>query len=364
MGGASAYETWHPCMDATADYRSVTGSQKTNVPGVDIAGVWDKVPKIADKLSIVRSISHNEGDHERAQCLILSGERPSPTGDANKPSIGSMVSNIFGPSALNGLPLYVANGRTRFDGGLWLGSQFNPFDYNSDARKNFVPQNELARMQQRFAMLDRMDSFGRDNPKLKALQEVKRQTLDIIAGNAKLAFEVEKEPENIKSLYGQGLGQQFLLARRLIQYGSQFVMINYGGWDNHTGIANEINRVLPPLDNSLFALITDLSNLGILKDTLILITTEFSRTPKVNKDAGRDHWAKSGTIVFAGGDYQHGRIIGSTDKTGSEVKDSPFAPNDVLRTVFHHFGIPANTQRTDNNGRPRYLVEGGKNILV
>lgn len=362
-GGASHIETFQPIPDANVDYRSITGSIKTNVSGIDIASPWNEIAKRANNFTFVHGLSHSDADHSRAKCYMQTGALPSNQGDAQKPSIGSVISKELGPSAINGLPLYVRNGRTEFDGAAWLGAMYNPFDANGDAKKNFMPVAEAQRLAERGMVLEALDRFNKNHQRVKDLDSLKKQAFDIILGECRNAFAIEREPQNIRDKYGKGLGENFLLARRLLQFGAKFVQINHGGWDMHSNIRDGILNRVPDLDYAIGTLIDDLKSNGMLDDTLIIIDAEFGRTPKINKDMGRDHYPKVSPLAFAGGGYNHGRIIGETDKNATEVISGLVKPQDIVYTVLKHFGIPTNIQYNNHNGRPIYVVEGGRNIL-
>jgi len=361
-GGASHIETFNPIPDATVDYRSVTGYTNTDVAGIQIGGSFTEVARLSKLFSFVRGYSHNEGDHSRATGLNITGMKLGPNSDQTLPSVGSMISNVIGNSAPNGLPTYIRKGRAEFDGAAFLGSNYSPFDMDGDAKKNFLSIIESKRLAERTQFLAALDQFQKSNPKIRELDAIKGQAFDIILGDCKNAFMIEKEPQQVRDLYGAGLGETFLLTRRLLDYGAKFVQINHGGWDMHQDIKAGFDTRAVELDKVLGVFINDLQASGMLDDTLIVLVGDFGRT-KLNNTGGRDHYPKCSTLAFAGGKYNHGQIIGETDKNAMEVKSGLCGPNDLIATILKHFDIPLNTQRTDRNGRPRYLQEGGKSIL-
>lgn len=360
-GGASHIETFNPIPDSTIDYRSVTGYTNTEVAGIQLGGSFTEVARRAKLFSFVRGYSHVEGDHSRATGLNITGMKLGPNSDQVLPSVGSMISNILGNSAPNGLPTYIRKGRAEFDGASFLGSNYSPFDMDGDAKKNFLSIIESKRLADRTNLLAVMDTFQRENKQIKELNAIKGQAFDILLGQCKDAFMIEKEPDKVKELYGKGLGETFLLSRRLLDYGAKFVQINHGGWDMHQNIKDGFDSRAVELDKVLGVFIDDLQASGMLDDTLIVLVGDFGRT-KLNNTGGRDHYPKCSTLAFAGGKYNHG-LIGETDKNAMEVKSGICGPNDLVATILKHFDIPLNIQRTDRNGRPRYLQEGGRSIL-
>lgn len=364
-GGPTHIETFNPIPDAPVEYRSINGSVETKLPGVRFGSLYPKMGSIADKLSIVRSFTHGNSDHERATHYVMTGYQMRAGLEQTAPSLGSIVSNVYGPSSsATGLPLYTADGRISSDGASWIGGAYNPFDINSEAKKNFMPQVEARRLDERAHVLAALDKFHKDSEYIKNLNKVKQQAYDIVLGKARQAFETKNEPKNVQELYGEGLGQRLLLARRLIEYGSRFVTIHYGGWDMHSGIQQGLSNLCPNMDNAVYALITDLERLGLTDKVLLVITGEFGRTPKINKDLGRDHWGNLGTLVFAGGKYQHGRVIGSCDDKATEAKDNPIKPVDVVHTIFNHMGLDTKMKKVDTQGRPRNLVESPSKLIL
>lgn len=361
-GGPSQYETFHDTAEGLDKYRPVHGVIKTNIDGIRIADPWTEIAKRANNFTFVRSLSHSDADHSRATCYMQTGALPSVQGDAQKPSIGSVISKELGPSAINGLPLYVRNGRTEFDGAAWLGAMYNPFDANGDAKKNFMPIAEAQRLAERGMVLEALDKFNKNHQRVKDLDSLKKQAFDIILGECRNAFAVEREPQPVKDAYGKGTGENFLLARRLLQFGAKFVQIHHGGWDMHSDIAKGISDRVPDLDRAIGMFIDDLQANGMLDDTLIVISGEFSRTG-LNASGGRDHWAKITTLAFAGGGYTHGRLLGECDKNAMEPIASAYKPQDLMATILKHFNIPPNLTYTNHQGRPIRFVEDGMSIL-
>lgn len=361
-GGCSFVDTWNPLPDSTFDeYRSICGFTDTNVPGLKFSSYFPKMGSIADKMTVVRSFCHTNPDHSFATHLLQTGVENRQAGQSH-PSIGSMVSNIHGGISQAGLPYFCKTNSVEHDGPSWLGAAYGPFDVNSDAKKNFLPQVEHERLRIRASLLSQMDSFQQANPRIRQMNELKGQAYNIIFGNAREAFEVQKEDQKVRDLYGPGFGMNLLAARRLVQHGAKCVQVSIGGFDLHQNIKEGMDRLGPQLDNGIFSLLTDLDRLGMLDHTMVAVASEFSRT-KVNSMAGRDHNARSCPLVIAGGSFNHAGVIGATDKTGLAVENDPKRPVDLVATIFKHFGIPIKTQKTNHQGRPIYLAGDGSSIL-
>ncbi len=359
-GGPSSQELFSPSK--LADFSPLAhNGRKIHTNVTELGGVLENTSKIVDKLTIVNSFSHGNADHDKATHLVMTGyEQNQPTGQTS-PAMGAIISKLKGGSK-TGLPAYVCCNNVTYDDGAWLGGVYNPFDANSDAKKNFIPQTEIRRLQERLAFLGVVDKkFHPGHPNTKALEGLRKQAYDVVAGEARMAFEVQNEPLAVREAYGKGFGERLLLARRLTQYGAKFVTVSIGGWDMHENLAPSMEKTGGEFDVGFAALINDLHRLSLDKNTLVVVTGEFSRT-KVNNNAkpGRDHNPRAGTLVFAGGNFEHGKTYGEQDSKGLEVKDKPVKPVDVIGTVFDHFGLSHNLQETDMQGRPRYFIEGGK----
>lgn len=364
-GGATHIETWNPIPEAPVEFRSVTGHLDTNVNGIQIGGLFPKLAKQMDKFSIVRSFSHTNSDHDRATHWVMTGQPLTGAGqEQSHPAMGSMVSSIVGASSeKTGLPTYIRNGGITYDKAAFLGGAYNPFDANGDAKKNFMPQTEAQRLHERAVILSNLDKFHKNSEMIKNMNKVRGQAFNIILGSAREAFEIEKEPQLVRDSYGKGLGEKLLLARRLVQYGTRFVTVNHGGWDNHTDILSAMQNLCPDLDNGISTLVQDLHGKGMNKDVLVIVAGEFGRTPKTNKENGRDHFSNVNNILISGGDFEHGRIIGKTDNKATEVTDGLVNPSDLVSVIFKHMSINSKIQKVDNAGRPRYLIENGKSFL-
>jgi hypothetical protein len=371
-GGAAAQETWDPKPLAPAEYRGPLKSVQTAIPGVHFSEHLSNTAKIADKLTIVRSMTHGEAAHERGTHNMFTGYKPSPA--VNYPSFGSVVSKQLG--GRNSLPAYVcipqkiSNNGQDVAGTGYLPTSFGPFSIGSDPASPGFKVRDLNsevpadRFERRRSILDTVDSHFRyteNSDNLAAMDTFYQQAFDLISSpKAKGAFDLAKESETIRNAYGYNqAGQRLLMARRLVESGVRFVSVTYGGWDMHTNIGGGISKTLPSFDQAYAALITDLEQRGMLDSTLVMISSEFGRTPKINKDAGRDHWPRVFSVVFAGGGFKKGLVYGSSDATGADVEDNPLTVENLAATIYNQIGIDPNMKLETEDKRPVSLVYNG-----
>jgi hypothetical protein len=301
---------------------------------------------------------------------MFTGYRPSPA--LQYPSFGSVVSHELGSQ--KNLPPYVCipGQPNEYAGSGYLSSAFGPFSLGADPSSgNFtvrdlnMPQGiDDARFTRRKSILAAVDDHFRKVEKSDALDAMdsfyQRAYGMISSKEAREAFDLKSEPDAIKEKYGKNTaGMRMLMARRLVEGGVRFVSMTYGGWDHHANIAGAIRGQLPPFDKALAALINDLSERKMLDETLVMVTTEFGRTPKINKDNGRDHWPKVFSIMLAGGGIKKGMIYGSSDATGAEPENDPLTVEDLSATVYTLMGIDPDKRLMAPGGRPIDIVRGG-----
>ena len=364
-GGASVFETFAPPTNFVPEPFSSVNGIVTHKNGLAFGGLWTELIKRGDHLTSVRSFSHKDSAHRQATHFMQTGQyndKRDQTAGHEFPSHGSIVSSVFGTNNVNGVPTYVKQGKIEGEDAAFLGGAYKPFDPSN--KENLIPRIKENRFADRKSLLNGLDGF-RKFPSDTADSFVKMgdQAYDVVLGTAKDAFDLDKESDTTKEKYGKSkIGEQLLLARRLTEFGTKFVTVHYGGWDMHSNIEKSLESKVPPVDVALSALIDDLTNKGTIQDTMIVVTSEFGRT-KINANAGRDHWPSITSLLLAGGQYDHGRNIGKSDKSYSPESD-PFGPIDLQATIFDHFAIDPSTQRIDNAGRPRYLIDGEfRNIL-
>jgi hypothetical protein len=368
-GGPTHIETFDPKMSAPAEFRSAVGAVKTNLPGVEIGGVFPKVAQLADKMAFVRSFAHRNSGHGGGTHWVMTGYDfpPADNGQAPiKPGLGSILARHRGPNnSQTGLPTYVRLSGILGDGPAWLGSAYAPFDTGGSARNNMNLKVALDRLAERRSLLKTFDSFDRalDRSGLaQGLDSFEGQAFDLILSRARETFDVTREDPRLRDRYGPGLGQQMLLARRLCEAGVGFVTMHFGGWDMHGGIANAMKQLGPQVDRAVAAFVEDTHARGLDQEVLLVVTGEFGRTPRINGGAGRDHWAPLSTLALAGGGLKMGQVVGESSAKAEIPKTTPITPQDLMATVFHVLGIPQNLHYKDQSGRPTPMIDGGKPI--
>ena len=368
-GGPTQIETFDPKMTAPAEYRSVTGEVKTTLPGITLGGNFERVAKLADKMAFVRSFAHTNSGHGGGTHYVMTGydNRLADNGAVpDRPFLGSIASRVRGTNhPTTGMPTYVRLGNIYGDGPAFLGTAFGPFDPGGEARRNMSLVVENSRLDTRREMLDGLDTVRREVDRsgvMEGLDSFEQQAFNLILSKSQQAFDLKYEDPRVVDRYGEGLGQQMLQARRLVEAGCGFVTLNHGGWDMHSNIKMEMDKRGPEIDRAVAALVEDLDQRGMLDDVLLVISGEFGRTPKINGSAGRDHWAPLSTLAFAGGGLKMGQVIGESAEKADVPKTTPITPQDLMATVFQVLDIDRRIQFTNQSGRPTYMIEQGKPI--
>jgi uncharacterized protein (DUF1501 family) len=331
--------------------------------------ICEHMPMVAQQmknLSIVRSMSTREADHNRGRYYMHTGFVPNP--NIEHPSYGSVISHeLIDQRPGLEIPPFVSIGGASAGPGF-LGMAWSPFSVTSNGRiRNLEMKLEGNRLMQRMAALNTIETgFAKRTRDLPASEHSKvlKKTFDLMTSDQMEAFRVEKESEQIKERYGtNGFGQGCLLARRLVESGVPFVEVNLGGWDNHNGIHTILkDNKLPQLDKAMSALVEDLEQRELLKDTVVMWMGEFGRTPRINQNAGRDHFARAWSCVVGGGGIKGGLAVGETSSDGQAVESEPFSSEDFMTTVCKGMGISTEKTFTSNNGRPMKIAGGGKII--
>lgn len=369
-GGWAQQETFDPKPLAPVEYRGDFSAIDTKLTGVQFSEKLVKTAQVADKITVVRSMTHGEAAHERGTHNMFTGYRPSPA--LTFPSFGSVVAHELGPRA--DLPPYVCvpNLPAPDAGAGYLGSAFGPFVLGSDPAAGGFTVRDLALPggvdAERFAKRQRLrETVSRhfqtieDAGAVAAMDAFYERAYALVSSaEARAAFDMKAEPDAIKDEYGRNqAGQRMLLARRLVEAGVRFVTLSYGGWDMHAQIRAGITNTLPPFDQAFAALITDLDRRGLLDSTLVMASSEFGRTPRINADAGRDHWPKVFSVVLAGGGIKRGQVYGASDAIAAEPATDPLSVEDLATTVYHCLGIVADKELMAPGNRPVEIVDGG-----
>lgn len=370
-GGISHHDSFDPKPDAVEQIRGKYKSITTNVPGLNVTELLPNMAKVMDKVALVRSGSHENDHHETATNWVLSGRFGSLFGD--NPAIGAVVAHETGFSGV--VPPYVAipkNPSFTWELGrsAWLGGRSESFKCGNPNEKDFrvrdlsqastTPQT-LDRRMTLLQAFDTLQSQIHASDQIATYDEFSQKAAQmILAPQAQAAFDISKENEKLRDEYGRSeFGQSLLMARRLVESGVRFVTVNYGGWDMHDKIFEGLDRKLPEFDQSFARFIRDMDERGTLQDTLVVCMGEFGRTPKINDKAGRDHWGRAGSMLFAGAGVRGGNVIGATDKNGAYVTDRPVRPADVAWTIYDALGIDANRELMTPEGRPSFILTEG-----
>lgn len=372
-GGMAHQESFDPKPNAPIEYRGEMKQVATKISGELFGETLAKTAEIADKLTVIRSMTHGEAAHERGTHNMFTGYRPSPA--LQYPCIGSVVSHEYGPR--NNLPPYVCipNMPNEYAGSGYLSSAFAPFSLGSDPAAGGFKVRDLdlpggvddSRFATRRSALEAINAHFQKKEKsddLNAMNTFYDRAYSLIsAPEARQAFDLEKESAAIRDEYGRNTaGARMLLARRLVQAGVRLVNLTYGGWDMHNAIVGGFKSQMPAFDQAFSTLIKDLDRSGMLKDTLVMVSSEFGRTPKINAQAGRDHYPKVFSVVLAGGGIKGGYIHGSSNSTASEPEELAMGPEDLFTTVYHCLGIVADKELMAPGDRPIEIVDGGKVI--
>ena len=365
-GGASHIETFNPIPLAPADRRSTTGAIKTNVAGIELGGLFKELSKRTDKIVIPRAFGHRDQNHASSVHWIVTGEANFGAGTSSKwPSHGSMMSRYHGVNTEGGLPTYVKIGGFQHDDAAWLGGKYTGFDATREGRKDLQLLGKSEDFHRRLIALEAIDKgFSARNQQLaKDWKALRDQSVDIILGNASKAFRVETD-KDYNSFKDDALGQDALTAIRLLEAGSKFVTLNYGGWDMHQNINTALQARQTTLDHYLAKIMDTLEQRGLYERVMLVVTSEFGRTPKVNSNAGRDHFGKLAPLMISCGSYEMGRTIGQTNANADDFEDGRATPEDLAWTIFDHLGMKKTTRYTATDGRPHYIAkEESKNIL-
>lgn len=318
-------------------------------------------------LSVVRSMSTREADHGRGRYFMHTGYVPNPT--VVHPTFGSVVSYEVGTARKElEIPSFVSvDGGSESSG--FLGMVHSPFtvDSNGNIRNAQTAGIDGARLDQRLAMLDVIESSFIRTKRGEAPQahrDVYQKAVNLMTSEQMKAFRVADEDAAIQEKYGNnGFGRGCLMARRLVESGVPFVEVNLGGWDLHNDVFNTLsNQRLPVLDRGIAALTEDLTERGMIDDVTLVWMGEFGRTPRINQNVGRDHWAASWSVMIGGGGLKNGQAVGATDKDGTGIEGKSYLPGDIWATVAHAMGIPLDTVHTSKRGRPMKIANGGTPI--
>jgi hypothetical protein len=373
---------WDPKPNAPQEIRSPFGTIPTTLAGESFTEHLPLQASIADKLSIIRSVDCRASNHTP---ITMQAGNPLArrTNDGRDgggyPSMGSIAAKFRGPNDPD-MPAFVGLARS-WTSDVWeagdMGNRFAPVKGHELAGKFAMPAGvNVPRLEDRNYLRRELDRFGRELDRHRALDRTDRFTRQayemVLSGKVQKAFNVDEESAATREAYGkESIGQKALLARRLVEAGVTFVLVSgaWGYFDHHGdqvrwgGIVKGLKPLMPRVDRTLYTLVNDLEQRGILDNTLVMMMGEFGRSPVINKDAGRDHWTNVMSMVMAGGGLPHGQVIGATDSRGGAIKSSPVRPQDIAATTFRHLGIDLDAHWVNSRGRPIPIVtENGRPI--
>ena len=401
LGGPSHMETYDMKPNAPSDYRGQLNPISTSAPGMDICELLPLHAKVADKFSIIRSISHEDSQHARGSVRFLSGRRTRSVNPISEfPTVGPVVAKMREDRQV-GVPNYVASSPRAYGGGsAYLGESAMPFVVrgNPGAPGYKVPNLSISnsfqnRLDDRVSLLKSFDRFRKDidlHGSMEALEDINEQALGMLTSDkARDAFDLSQESDATRDRYGRhSWGQRALLARRLVEAGTSFVTMYmnnpdipgtqknriHTNWDIHAingDLYYDLSVRMPPFDRAVSALIEDIYERGLDKKVMLVVSGEFGRTPRIDvkpgtkskvMQPGRDHWPGAMSVLVSGGGAPMGQVIGSTTAKGEYAKDNKLDPNDLLATVYHFLGIDQNHEFLDRSGRPMPILPHGTPI--
>ena len=383
-GGMPQQESFDPKPEAPVEIRGGFGVMKTKT-GEALSENFPQTAKIADKVTVLRSVVGRIPDHQQATYHLFTGY--TPTAVIDYPQMGSIISHELG--LRDELPPYVAiPGKNGYSGGTgFLSSTYGPFELNAEPSKGYkvrdfsipggVSLERFDRRQTARQMVEkRIRALESDPEVLGTMDDFYKQAYKLLTSEqAQGAFSLDKETAETLTLYGsevvglkgpdnkfhpKGLAEKLVVARRLVESGVRFVTVDYGAWDCHVDAKKTCLDQMPALDAGIAGLITDLDRRGLLDTTIVWVTTEFGRTPKVNRDAGRDHWARCYSMLIAGGGFTRGQIYGASDSTGAEPGRDALPLEDLMTTIYHQLGIDADKELLAFGTRPIEIIKDGK----
>jgi hypothetical protein len=386
MGGISHHDSFDPKPRAPAEIRGEFSTIPTCLAAVRFTALIPRLARMADRYTLIRSVHHHEQDHGVGAYYMLRGyPEPSPFFDRPEnqhqahPTIGSHVARLCGSA--NGLPPYVCVpglsylAQVNYYTAGWMGRAFDPFLLRSDPNiptfrvdgLTLVPEVPAVRLRERVRLaraIDRQCQLFEASPAARSMTTHHERAYRVLsASRTRRAFDLGREPDRVRDAYGRTrLGQSCLLARRLVEAGVPFVTVDDDGWDHHAQVFPGLRQRLPELDRCLSALLEDLDARGLLKTTMVILLTDFGRTPQINKSAGRDHWPGVFSVLYAGAGVPGGQVVGASDRIGGEPAERPITPKDLAATLYRFLGIDPFQEYRALDQRPFKVLDQGEVI--
>jgi hypothetical protein len=375
-GGPSHFETFDPKPAAPLDFRGPFAPIDTNVAGIRICETLPRLAELAQRYVLLRSCCHDNSGHGGAQRYVYTGYKSaSPEFELphDYPAAGSIVSKVTGQMR-HGLPTYMQVGNGDQGPPAFLGPAYGAFEVYSTGKPVGLEVNPAVKLErlddrrQLRADFDRLRRDGQSGQVMGALDDLERQAYEMLTSTtAHAAFDLKQESETLRARYGDhDAGRSCLLARRFIEAGAGFVSLRIGSWDHHGNAGGTVtsgaNENCPPMDQAVSALIEDLYQRGLDRRVLLVLWGEFGRTPRVNNQAGRDHWPQAMSVLLSGGGLATGRVIGATTSKGEQPQGDPVSPADVLASVYRHLGIDTEQSFLNSAGRPIPILSHGRPI--
>jgi len=376
QGGPSHIDLWDMKPDAPSEYRGEYRPMRTRLPGLDICDQMPLQASIADKLAVIRGVRFIENNHDLSE--VYTG-LPRV---AQRPSFGSIISRLA-PHKTQ-MPRYVALTPNHYERPLHVGAAHRPFTPKGEAVESLELAQDLTpdRLEDRRMLLNTFDNLRREldvRGEIEGLDAFTRQALGILSSTqVRDAFDLSREPDKVRDVYGDPRAtykygnsperwdsHSFLLARRLAEAGVPIVTLSAGSWDHHGGsiaIFPGVRELLPHLDRSIHALVTDIHQRGLQNDIAVMVWGEFGRTPRINNSAGRDHWPDAGCVLFAGGGLSTGQVIGATDSRAEKPRDTDINVQNIVATIYRLLGIDPAQTISDHTGRPITLLDDGRPV--
>lgn len=391
-GGPPQHETYDPKPDAPAEYRGAYKAIETNVSGIRLCELMSRQAKLADKMSFIRSVHHDNGDHFAGAHIMLTGRWGATGADTHprSPSVGSYVARSRGPNhpempAYVGVPnIHSVGISPGYHGSNFLGAQYDPFfpySAGGDGGKPGTPtmfkqSADQLRLTRRSSLRKRLEGMCRtldEDRQVSKLDVFTQQAFNtLLSPMVRTAFDLDAEPKDALERYGDHQwGRYALMARRLVERGVTFVTVNFGGWDMHDNIAGVVKGPAERMDQAVAGLVGDLAVRGMLDHVLVVVMGEFGRTPKLNTTGvpgqtglpGRDHWGQAMSVMMAGGGLRMGQVVGSTNANGEYPTERPYTPGDILATIYHVLGIDPAMEYHDLTNRPIALLPPGYQVV-